>query len=669
MDARLTFSHPFCVVSAACVAALLLSPARGADAPTVAALLHEVGIEPRDVGIQPHNLALMVGRRPHAELSHLLMCEPLRADDLGFVIGQELARGAAEHPADVLAKLSRYNRGLVRRGLIGDPLAEHKQAAQERGALGVALRRCGGPSFLSSRQLDEIPQSVQRAATVVLLTAANAEEWVRRARRNLSHTLQDRILEELARPPREETGGSDDPDFDLEHKAAVASFETELAVVAAQELLLAAAFAVQTLRDDPALAEVEFNLSVRTRWGEVILADARPTTHAYDEPTLLIIDVGGNDTYANAGAAVGSSHPVSIAIDLAGDDVYQASPDALGSFGAGILGVGLLWDDAGNDRYAGDHRSQGTGRWGVGVLVDVTGDDEYAAVHGSQGSAVAGYGVLIDRAGNDTYTAYLESQAYAGPNAGAALIDLAGDDRYVANDTDIRFPASQSAEHNTSMCQGAATGWRADYRDGQSVNGGVAVLLDAAGDDAYTCGVFGQGSGYWYGAGLLIDVAGDDAYAGHWYVQGAAAHYAVGVLIDRAGNDHYVANQNMSQGAGHDLSVGVLVDDLGNDVYDGTTLGLGAANAAGVGVFIDKGGDDQYRTPPRSCLGWVNSSGGFRGLFASYGLFFDLAGADTYGPRHSGQNGRAGAGDGQTWRSPRDDGAREPVQFGFGFDR
>jgi hypothetical protein len=218
------------------------------------------------------------------------------------------------------------------------------------------------------------------------------------------------------------------------------------------------------------------------------------------------------------------------------------------------------------------------------------------------------------------------------------------------------------------MCQGAASGWRADYSDGMSVNGGVAVLLDAAGDDEYTCGLFGQGVGYWYGAGLLIDLAGDDRYLGHWYVQGASAHYAAGVLVDRGGADHYTANQNMSQGAGHDMGIGVLIDDAGDDTYQGTTLGLGAANAAGIGIFVDKEGNDRYETPPESCLGWANRSEGYRSLFRSYGLFFDLAGEDTYtGP--DGQAGRAAAGNGRAWTIPADKEAPEPVVFGVGVDR
>jgi hypothetical protein len=113
----------------------------------------------------------------------------------------------------------------------------------------------------------------------------------------------------------------------------------------------------------------------------------------------------------------------------------------------------------------------------------------------------------------------------------------------------------------------------------------------------------------------------------------------------------------------------MLIDDSGDDVYLATTLGLGASNAAGVGIFIDKAGDDQYRTPASSCLGWVNPNQHFRGLFPSYGLFFDWAGQDTYAPRDEGGQTRPEARNHATWSTPPDKDAVVPYVFGYGFDR
>ncbi len=635
---------------------------------TLETLLRNAGIDPRDVGIQERHLRLMVGQPPPSELARLLMCEPLRADAFGHVLAEALVASATQSPLDLLAEMSRYNGRLVRRGLVGEALAAQRTAAEKDGALADVLRRCGATEF-TPEQLAEVPASVQKAAAVILLTALDSVEWVRRSQRGADAQFWQRVRARLARPLTAEEEPAE-PEFDGEFKRVVERFPNTDVVIAAEDLLMAIGFAVQGIRADETLKEARFDVRIATPLGHVILADAGAQDRAAITSVLLSIDLGGDDRYTAAGAS-DLEHPVSVSLDFDGHDTYLAgeSPTPpLASCGAGVFGVGLLWDAAGNDRYEAQRFSQGAGYFGVGVLIDNTGDDTYTAIAASQASATAGFGVLIDRAGHDRYESFLESQAFAGPNAVAVLVDLAGDDRYVANDTEIRFPSSQNPQHNNSMSQGAATGWRADYLDGYSVPGGVGVLVDAGGDDEYTCGLFGQGAGYWYGLGLLIDLSGRDRYTGHWYVQGAAAHYAAGVLLDRAGDDQYTANQNMSQGAGHDLSVGVLIDDAGDDVYLGTTLGLGASNAAGVGVFLDQSGADQYRTPPGDCLGWANANQGFRSLFPSFGLFCDLGGEDTYAPRVEGQPTRTGAGNGRWWSCPPDPRASTPYLFGFGFD-
>lgn len=650
-----------------------ISPAPAADPPAVETLLRGVQIDARDVGIRANDLNFMVGARPRSQLVQLLMTEPLRADGLTRVLAKQLAESAAGNPMLTLSNMSRWNAGLLARDLLGDPTQKQQEAAKKPGALKEALAKCGGAKA-DDAKLNALPASVQQAAALLLMVELDGVEWVKRSRQAAPAAFWPRLEKKLREPLKtgkeeeKEEAEKKDPDWELEYKNAVEAFDTHKLMVAAQDVLTAAQSALKMLREDKTLADAKFDFQIKTEQGWVVLADSRDNRHVYDGPIFLILDLGGNDTYANAGANAGRQHMVSVALDLAGNDVYKAELNQFGSFGAGTLGVGILWDDGGDDKYEADRRSQGAGAFGIGVLLDAGGTDYYKSIDESQASATAGYGLLIDRAGNDVYESYRSSQAFAGPNAAAALIDLNGNDKYIANDTDIRYPAPQSAEHNVSLSQGAATGWRADYTDGLSINGGVAVLLDAAGDDSYVCGIFGQGTGYWLGAGLLIDLAGDDSYLGQWYVQGASAHYAAGLLIDRAGKDRYIAKMNMSQGAGHDVGIGVLIDDAGDDVYEGSSLGLGASNAAGVGVFLDKAGNDKYWTPNASCLGWVNPNDGYRGLFRSYGLFFDLGGNDQYaGPGGKG-SGRAEPGNGKTWPTPPDANALMSYMFGYGFD-
>ncbi|MFH0963645.1 MAG: hypothetical protein V2A58_06495 [Planctomycetota bacterium] len=125
--------------------------------------------------------------------------------------------------------------------------------------------------------------------------------------------------------------------------------------------------------------------------------------------------------------------------------------------------------------------------------------------------------------------------------------------------------------------------------DGLSVAGGLAFLIDGAGNDTYSAGVFGQGTAYWYAAGFLVDLAGDDSYTGVWYVQGSLAHYAVSGLLDLGGDDRYTATIAPSQAFGHDYGVGLLYDASGNDEYRITSV-IGGGHANGIGAFADMDG-------------------------------------------------------------------------------
>lgn len=584
--------------------------------------------------------------------------------------------------AEAISRLSRWGDRVVRRTLLGNPVASDMERAAKPEALAeaIAALHARAGANLNESQRAELTQRAarlllpaQRAAALVLLVADRTVTARDRAIRKLDRAaLSDasRLNETLSFDTSEESAADRDrlEAFELGH---LLSSSQELAAAAH----LAAKLLVLSARPHQAPPRGEL-----FRWdtpcGRVLINGNGADVIRDDGPYLLIIDLGGNDTYHAGGAACGLDNPVSVLIDVAGDDRYmtrdkapatgttrapttqprndaapalstsrptdgaQAIPCA---FGAGILGVGILIDCAGNDAYDVRECGQGFGLFGVGLLDDWAGDDSYSAVSESQAAGVAGMGLLIDRGGNDAYRSFTASQAFAGVSGMAALIDLAGDDRYLAEDTEIRFASAQSPQHNNSMCQGAAVGLRADYLDGYSLPGGVAILLDAAGDDDYSCGVFGQGTGYWLGAGFLIDAAGNDKYAGVWYVQGAAAHFALGALLDESGDDSYTATMATSQGTGHDLSLGFLADLAGNDVYRAAGLTMGSGNEGGIGIAIDAAGDDRYETPAEASLGWVNAPNGVRATMPTVGLFLDAGGRDTYSQPFAGDGRRWGA--------------------------
>jgi hypothetical protein len=107
----------------------------------------------------------------------------------------------------------------------------------------------------------------------------------------------------------------------------------------------------------------------------------------------VLLDRAGSDAYScNNGVAQGSGHDWGVGLlwDLGGNDAYQGSGMSQG--GANANGVGLLVDREGNDSYAGwNVKNQGDsffarGTIGLGVLLDLGGVDRYT--HGGRDDAV-----------------------------------------------------------------------------------------------------------------------------------------------------------------------------------------------------------------------------------------------------------------------------------------
>lgn len=331
-----------------------------------------------------------------------------------------------------------------------------------------------------------------------------------------------------------------------------------------------------------------------------ILVDStgRDNLHVLDD-VLLLIDTTGNDHYVFRSPK--AEPGISVLIDLAGNDRYHALKTGADP-SAAVLGYGILWDVAGDDRHVGERLAQAAGLFGVGVLVDGGGDDHYQAVGQAQSFALGGGAMLLDRAGDDRYQALTHAQASAGPQAAALLIEQGGEDAYRLLNAPLVMPSPQNPARNVSMGQGAGWGWRADGLDGRSLAGGFGALIDLAGHDRYEAQVFAQGVGYWEGAGLLVDEAGDNHLDLVWYGLGAAAHAAVGVALMRGeGDDTYTVHQNAAIGAANDRSIGLFRDTAGSDRYRHSGLGLAAVLNHGLAIFEDVAGDDRYEVRAGDC--------------------------------------------------------------------
>lgn len=540
-----------------------------------------------------------------------------------------------------------------------------------------AIHEAAGEPFPTESEVRDaaasVPLPVRRAAALILLTAVEARETLDLALDIMGDT--DRLPQYWAYGSGGWLPGSGSINPDVLYDSGMFLNTDE----GSGRLFTGAVRLAQAIDEAP-LAEAAvtetFSFSASTPWGLVLISGSGDDTHdpgTMDDDVLLVIDTGGNDTYlVNAGGSGRWDRPISVAIDLAGDDRYEypvvASPhdaDGLlpsdvegryagdenyGSFslsseprqGAGVTGYGFLLDlGGGSDVYRTLRRGQGFASFGVGVLWDDGGADDYECEAGCQGAALVGIAVQYDGGGDDVWRAFNTSQGFAWMSSFGLLYDAGGNDTRVSVVEDPVIYYSPQTPHtaNSSLGQGCAFGWRRDST-GTHLSGGIALLRDVSGDDAYEGSTFVQGTGYWFGIGVLADAAGSDHYDGLFYAQGAAAHFAVGGLLD-GGDSADFHNTNRTprhsvMGLGHDFSVAVMVDDGGADTYVGPSRSIGASKCHGFGLFADNGGDDSYTALENKAIGWATDydwavgTCGDSTTYVSYGFFVDVGGTDTY---------------------------------------
>lgn len=328
---------------------------------------------------------------------------------------------------------------------------------------------------------------------------------------------------------------------------------------------------------------------------------------AWQEATLAgrPVSVGGNTQ--DASAVLSSS----LLLDAAGDDRYgvKKAPmldDAqhgcagepvvpyVGTIGAGIVGMGQLYDLGGENTYTGRTQTSGAGHiLGVGVVYTGPGEDRFEAVRSAQGQGLlGGVGVLVDDGGNSTYRLDTPSQG-------------------VFN-ADLRF-----CDPGERYAQGSAF----DRRNGPLLPS-VGLLADRGGDDTYRADRLAQGFGQSPGAGVLVDQAGDDDYAAREksqaFAQGRSEEFnpnapwssGQAVLDDEAGADRYAI-----QGNGQGYSIGHATEDPPDPEVNEILLWSTDRNEAAA-VFADRGGLDTYEGPPDRANGELS-------VERTVGLFWD----------------------------------------------
>ena len=531
------------------------------------------------------------------------------------------------------------------------PLVEAVEELRELGGVGSSLVTFGRdadfprPRDEAVRAAEGVDLELQRIVAIAMLDLADARRWVDLAFRNVGWDDRLAVWRILDLSEIQLDGLRYDPAVD----DVMGALDREsllyggMKAVRATEELRARLRAWK--RAHPG-ASADLRYEQMTPYGRVVVAGSGKDVHTCTD-CMLLIDLGGNDVYEMpVGAPPDPDLPLSVAVDMSGKDEYRPAPFGLPTQGAGALGVGILWDVGGDDRYMADGPlAQGVAQVGVGLLMDEAGDDTYQASTAAQGAAFFGVGLLMDVEGSDRFTCHGECQGFGGSGGAGVLVDGRGDDVYRAEvmpDKVYRPDYHAGMERNITSAQGVGLGRRGDGGDGHSWAGGLGALLDLAGSDRYEAGTFSQGCGYWFGTGVLYEAGGDDVYESVNFSHGSGAHFCIGAVIDEQGDDEHraVHTGTCALGFGWDYTNALMFDRSGDDLYVGHEAVLGVANGRSSALAVDLAGDDRYELSGSGDafgvagnMPQIDRRDPSRPYFhegTSLGLFLDNGGVDAY---------------------------------------
>lgn len=495
----------------------------------------------------------------------------------------------------------------------------------------------GEQELLQYEQINNLSPHVKNALAKWISAATKACKIIRAQ----TGKLDKRAFEILSAFTHSRCATSEIDDIELMRKLWQNTNEKEM-IGAGVIMTNATAVLAHTLEGKGNFTTNGKSVNVSTPIGDIIIGTSGDDE--YTSPnSLILIDEGGDDRYYGAVATTTSlERCISAVIDFGGNDCY--SSDDCASQGCGILGVGLLFDMQGDDKYTATRLSQGCAILGTGIVYDQSGCDSYSCDVTGQASGFYGLAILSDANGDDSYSGYGFVQASAGNRCVAFLIDGDGNDvYYTPEDVPSNYEKLEYDQPHLgksgSFSQGCAWGQRSVPTDERGIAGGIAAVIDFSGNDRFDAGLWAQGVGYWSGIGFLYNEGGNDSYNAYYYSQASVAHYGVGAIVDIGGNDSY----HLKKGAGlsfvWDRGISMLIDDFGIDAYSCDGSSFAVANSAydekGVenqdmtyAFFIDTQGDDVY-----SVMTYYECFGFGRG-----GFFFDVDGNDYYMKTQNGED-------------------------------
>ena len=167
---------------------------------------------------------------------------------------------------------------------------------------------------------------------------------------------------------------------------------------------------------------------IDTPAGAIVIGGKGGNTYQLDRMNgvAAVISLGGGNTYYEGTTSL--ERPVLLVVNLGGGNVFQATKP--GVQGAAILGVSMLVNTEGNNRYQAEDVAQGSCLAGVGILLDYGGNNKYWGVRRVQAEALGGVGILINRGGHNDYHAAMWAQGFGSPLGFGMIENMGGYDHY-----------------------------------------------------------------------------------------------------------------------------------------------------------------------------------------------------------------------------------------------
>lgn len=333
--------------------------------------------------------------------------------------------------------------------------------------------------------------------------------------------------------------------------------------------------------------------------GAIVIGGKGSNTYELDSmgDVAAVISLGGENTFYDGTVSI--HRPLLAIVNLGGRNTFRSTKPAVQ--GAAILGVSMIVNAEGGNRYEAQDMAQASAIGGVGIIDEFGGDNVYRGVQRVQAQAIGGVGIIVSHGRGNSYHAGMWAQGLGGPLGFGIIDDIGGHDHYYLGGLYVNS-YKHDKDNSTPGYEGFGQGVGGGIR--QVACGGVGMLLNGGGHNVYEFDYLAHGGGYWCGLGFARDFGG----------------YSKRLICRKnfyGGERTETLFQRFGVGWGCHYALGFCFDDRGHSTFEGTIMGSGMGWDCSVGALCVFGGHNHFEADQSLVQG--NGSQGSLGILYQYG--------------------------------------------------